>query len=215
MEIFAKKESVLPEISNTQKTDAHVLVSLEEQLPLLRQRLMRQARAVVYDTALAEDLVQETLLAVFERAAEPRGQASLSTWAIAILKNKVADWYRSADRKRFVQQTDEQADVELSDGVEALYDTTGHYVQQVPTWQQPQNHMEQRQMFTILEQCADKLPKQTSRVFMMREWLGFETTEICVRLSISADNCRMIMHRARMSMRECMQINWMGQKVTT
>jgi RNA polymerase sigma-70 factor, ECF subfamily len=201
-------------ISNNQKIDAPVLVSLEEQLPLLRQRLMRQARAVVYDTALAEDLVQETLLAVFEQASERKGQASLSTWAIAILKNKVADWYRSADRKRFVQQTEEQADEELSDGVEALYDASGHYVQQVPTWQQPQNQMEQRQMFTILEQCADRLPKQTSRVFMMREWLGFETSEICTRLSISADNCRTIMHRARMGMRECMQLNWVVQKGT-
>ncbi len=176
---------------------------------------MRQARAVVYDSALAEDLVQETLLAVFEQASDRKGQASLSTWAIAILKNKVADWYRSPNRKRFVQQAEEQGDEELGEGVEALFDASGHYVQQVPSWQQPQNHMEQKQMFAIIEQCAERLPKQTSRVFMMREWLGFETAEICSRLSISADNCRMILHRARMGMRECMQLNWMGQKAAS
>jgi RNA polymerase sigma-70 factor, ECF subfamily len=47
----------------------------------------------------------------------------------------------------------------------------------------------------------------------MREWLGFETTEICSRLSLNADNCRMILHRARMGMRECMQLNWVNHKV--
>jgi RNA polymerase sigma-70 factor, ECF subfamily len=107
--------------------------TLEQQLPMLRQRLMRQARVTVYDTALAEDLVQETLLAVFEQEASRRGQASLSTWATAILKNKVADWYRSPNRARFVQPAQDPADEELGEGIDALYDATGHYVQQVPS----------------------------------------------------------------------------------
>jgi RNA polymerase sigma-70 factor, ECF subfamily len=196
----------------TAVADAGQANDLASQLPLLRQRLLRQARFAVYDAALAEDLVQDTLLAVFEQASRHQGQASLTTWATAILKNKVADWYRSPNRTRFVQQADEPEDTELSDGLEALYDATGHYVEQVPKWQQPEHHMEQRQMFTILEQCAARLPRQTGRVFMMREWLGFETAEICKRLEISADNCRTTLHRARMGMRECMQIKWFGQK---
>lgn len=187
---------------------------LASQLPVLRQRLLRQARFAVYDAALAEDLVQETLLAVFEQVARHQGQASLTTWATAILKNKVADWYRSPSRSRFVQQSDEPEHTELADGLEALYDEMGGYIEQIPKWQQPENHTEQRQMFKILEQCAARLPRQTGRVFMMREWLGFETTEICTRLEISADNCRTTLHRARMGMRECMQIKWLGQKVT-
>lgn len=191
---------------------ANLANDLESQLPQLRQRLLRQARFAVYDAALAEDLVQDTLLAVFEQASDHQGQASLTTWATAILKNKVADWYRSPNRKRFVQQADEPEDTELSDGLDALYDAKGHYVEQVPKWQQPENNLEQRQMMTILEQCAARLPRQTGRVFMMREWLGFETTEICTRLEINAENCRTTLHRARMGMRECMQINWLGRK---
>jgi RNA polymerase sigma-70 factor, ECF subfamily len=199
-------------LSTQRSSDGSAEQTLEQQLPLLRQRLMRQARVTVYDTALAEDLVQETLLAVFEQEASRRGQASLSTWATAILKNKVADWYRSPNRTRFVQQAQDPADGELGEGIDALYNASGHYVQQVPSWQQPENHMEQRQMFTILEQCVGVLPAQTGRVFMMREWLGFETAEICSRLSLNADNCRMILHRARMGMRECMQLNWLNHK---
>lgn len=191
---------------------ANLASDLASQLPPLRQRLLRQARFAVYDVALAEDLVQDTLLAVFEQASSHQGQASLTTWATAILKNKVADWYRSPNRKRFVQQADEPEDTELSDGLEALYDATGHYVEAVLKWQQPENNLEQRQMMTMLELCAARLPKQTGRVFMMREWLGFETTEICTRLEITADNCRTTLHRARMGMRECMQIKWLGRK---
>lgn len=187
--------------------------SLEAQLPALRVRLMRQARVAVADPTLAEDLVQETLLAMFEQETKHRAQASLATWGTAILKNKIADWYRSPNRKRFIQATEEESDGNLSDGVAALYDAAGHYVQEIPSWQQPENRMEQRQMFTVLEQCVDCLPRQTGRVFMMREWLGFETAEICSRLNLSAENCRMILHRARMGLRQCMQHNWLDAKV--
>lgn len=189
-------------------------LSLEDQLPMLRIRLMRQARIAVHDPTLAEDLVQETLLAVFEQASHHRGQATLTTWGTAILKNKIADWYRSPNRTRFVQPVDENSERELEDDLEALYDGNGRYVEKVPTWQQPENHVEQRQMFTVLERCVDDLPRQMGRVFMMREWLGFETTEICSRLNLSAENCRMILHRARMGMRQCMQHKWLDTKGT-
>jgi RNA polymerase sigma-70 factor, ECF subfamily len=60
----------------------------------------------------------------------------------------------------------------------------------------------------VLERCVSCLPRQTGRVFMMREWLGFETGEICARLGVSAENCRTILHRARMALRACMQRDW-------
>lgn len=57
---------------------------------------------------------------------------------------------------------------------------------------------------STLEGCLRRLPTQTGRVFMMREWLGFETSEICTQLGLTAENCRMILHRARMGLRQCM-----------
>ena len=183
---------------------------LEEQLAALRQRLLRHARFAVHDHSLAEDLVQDTLIAVMERQATRRGAASLVTWATAILKNKVADWYRSPSSKRMVQiDTDDEP---LEFNVQALYDANGAYVDPVPAWQQPENREEQRQMMTVLERCLSCLPKQTGRVFMMREWLGFETTEICQRAAISAENCHTILHRARMALRDCMQRDWITAK---
>ncbi|MCK6432264.1 MAG: sigma-70 family RNA polymerase sigma factor [Burkholderiaceae bacterium] len=185
---------------------ADTTASLEAHLPSLRTRLLRHARFALHDEGLAEDLVQDTLMAVVEQHETRRGDSALTTWAIAILKNKVADWYRSPTRKRFVTVN---AEHESSDeAIDALYTADGAYVEQIPAWQQPDNRTEQRQMMTVLERCVGCLPRQTGRVFMMREWLGFETTEICARLGISAENCRAILHRARMSLRACMQRDW-------
>lgn len=164
---------------------------------------MRQARFVLSNTALAEDLVQDTLLAVVQQQEARRGDAKLGTWATAILKNKVADWYRSAQHQRTEHLPDDSGT--LADTVDAQFTPSGHYAEPVASWQQPDNHMAQQQMMKTFEGCMAGLPAQTGRVFMMREWLGFETTEICSRLQISPDNCRTLLHRARTALRVCMQ----------
>lgn len=170
----------LPEPGNVAADAA----ALEPQLAALRVRLLRHARFAVHDDSLAEDLVQDTLIAVVEQHTARRGDATLVTWATAILKNKVADWYRSPARKRMVQfkADDDRGD----DAIDALYDPDGAYTEAVPAWQQPDNRAEQKQMMTVLDRCLGCLPRQTGRVFMMREWLGFETAEICQRVGVSA-----------------------------
>lgn len=169
----------------------------------LRQRLMRHARMMVFEPALAEDLVQESLMAVLEKPEAHRGEASLMTWSVAILKNKIADWYRSPHQRRrtWVDADDDEAE---SDPTQGLYDEQGSYREAVPSWQQPERQESQRQMMSVMETCLKRLPAQTGRVFMMREWLGFETSEICERLGMSAENCRMVLHRARTGLRQCM-----------
>jgi RNA polymerase sigma-70 factor (ECF subfamily) len=182
----------------------------EAELRLLRQRLLRHARYAVSDSGAAEDLVQDTLIAVVEQRGSHRGEASLVTWAIAILKNKVADWYRAPAQRRSVQPARE--DESLEETLDALFRSDGAYADSVPDWQQPENHEEQRQMMAVLERCVSALPAQTGRVFMMREWLGFESREICERLGLSAENCRTILFRARTALRVCMQHRWIDAR---
>jgi len=177
-----------------------------QELTALRQRLLRQARLVMHDTALAEDLVQDTLLAVLEGQATRRGDSALSTWAIAILKHKIADWYRAPARRVMVQLADDDAD--LAERVDGQFDASGHHARPVPAWQQPDSQHEQRQVRDALSRCLGGLPAQTGRIFMMREWLGFEPSEICERTGLTAENCRQLLHRARMGLRGCMQGHW-------
>lgn len=167
----------------------------------LRRRLIRHARMVVHEPALAEDLVQETLMTVLENPEAHRGEASITTWATAILKHKIADWYRSPHQRRRLHNTSAEDE---ADPTEGLFSEQGSYLEPVPVWQQPDSREAQRQIMSTLEGCLRRLPVQTGRVFMMREWLGFETSEICKRLGLSAENCRMILHRARMGLRQCM-----------
>lgn len=176
----------------------------------LRRRLLRHARQVLPDAATAEDLVQDTLVDVLEGAGRRRGEASLRTWATAILRHKVADWYRSPARRQKVSLDAE--DERLAEWVEGEFDESGSWRGAVPAWQQPEQVEEQRQMRAALQACLDRLPAQTRRIFMLREWLGFETDEICTRLGLSSDNVRQILHRARMALRGCMQHRWVGQR---
>lgn len=169
----------------------------------LRRRLIRHARLVVHEPALAEDLAQETLMSLLENPQAHRGEASLSTWATAILKNKIADWYRSPHQRRRVHNVSNEDEAEAA-ATDELFNEQGGYLEPVPAWQQPEGREAQRQIMSTLELCLRRLPAQTGRVFMMREWLGFETAEICERLGMTADNCRMVLHRARMGLRQCM-----------
>jgi DNA-directed RNA polymerase specialized sigma24 family protein len=104
------------------------------------------------------------------------------------------------------------AEASIDDAIDALYSAQGGYLEPVPAWQQPDKRAEQRQMMTVLERWVSAMPRQTGRVFMMREWLGFENVEICERLGFRADNCRATLHRARMALRTCMQCKWLKQK---
>lgn len=185
--------------------------TLEAELPALRRRLMRQARLAVHDGAHAEDLVQDTLIAVIQQSSTYRGDAALTTWAISILRHKVADWYRRPVARREMQMPDAEGpalDAALAD----QFDQSGHWREAVPAWQQPEQNAERKQMMQTLESCLSCLPAQTRRVFMMREWLGFESDQIRARLGLSADNVRTILHRARMSLRKCMQQRWFDGK---
>ena len=183
---------------------------LEPELPALRQRLLRQARLAVHDSAHAEDLVQDTLIAVVQQWAGYRGDAALSTWAISILRHKVADWYRSPIARREVQMPDSESDDAIDAALADQFDESGHWREAVPEWQQPEQNSERKQMMQTLDGCLSCLPAQTRRVFMMREWLGFESDEIREQLGLSADNVRTILHRARMSLRACRQQRWFG-----
>jgi RNA polymerase sigma-70 factor (ECF subfamily) len=64
------------------------------------------------------------------------------------------------------------------------------------------------QFFDILQMCVEELPAALARAFMMREWLELETAQICKEMNISATNCFVILHRARIRLRECLESRW-------
>lgn len=182
---------------------------IAQRLYALRPTLMRLAQLQLRNAAWAEDAVSETLLAAIEGSARFAGQSQFKTWVVGILKHKVLDQLRL--RKREVgYDTDEEGEV-LE---ELVFVPDGHFRTMPQTWATPADALQQRQFFEVLEACMDALPGQIGRVFLMREWLELDTEAICQELRISSTNVWTMLHRARMRLRECLQLNWFGNPAT-
>jgi RNA polymerase sigma-70 factor (ECF subfamily) len=185
--------------------------SLHLQLDALRPALLRFAFLQLRSDAVAEDVVQDTLMAVLEKPGQYSGQSSLRTYVTGILKYKVIDALRMSNRERPIATVDDQSE---ADAIDALFTANGHTVDTPRQWGNPDATLEQKDFFRVLETCLEKLPEKTARVFMMREWLELETDEICKELGISTSNTWVMLYRARVRLRECLDWHWFGNRPT-
>ena len=177
-----------------------------KQVQALRPYLLRYASLQLRDAAAAEDCVQEALLAALAGEASFEGRANLRTWLTGILKHKIVDAIRRQAREPALPEESE-ADLEEFDG---LFSRRGHWSEWQPAWGDPDAALEQSQFFRALEACLARLPARTAQAFMMREHLGLETGEICKELGITPTHCWVLLYRARMTLRECLQQTWFG-----
>jgi RNA polymerase sigma-70 factor (ECF subfamily) len=175
-----------------------------------RSYLLRYAMAKLRDADAAEEAVQEALVAALGAVDSFQGDATLRTWLTSILKFKVIDYQRRAivERERFSSAPAADPGEEADDWIDSLFDETGHWRAEFGTWALPDKAAEQKAFFAAFERCMDKLPPATARVFFQREVLGAETEEICKDECITPSNCWVILHRARLALRECLERNW-------
>jgi RNA polymerase sigma-70 factor (ECF subfamily) len=175
------------------------------QVQSLRPYLLRFASLQLRNPEAAEDAVQEALVAALAAEKSFAGRANLRTWLTGILKHKIVDAIRKAGRE--VPLRDEEIEGELGD-FDALFKDNGHWQERPPGWDNPDGALEQKQFLAALEACLKGLPERTAKVFLMREHLGLETTEICQELGITATHCWVMLYRARMSLRQCLETSW-------
>jgi RNA polymerase sigma-70 factor (ECF subfamily) len=181
--------------------------SASNPLELERHRpyLMRFALLQLRDPSAAEDAVQEVLLAAIQGAGRFAGQSSVRTWLIGILKHKIVDSIRKTARERATDLSSGDAGTE---DVDVLFEGDGHFIEPPGEWASPERALEERRFFEALERCLQTLPKNTASAFMMRELLGLETEEICKELRITPSNCWVMLYRARMNLRACLERTW-------
>lgn len=180
------------------------------QVESLRPQLIRFARSQLRNEAWAEDAVSDTLLAALEKPQAFAGQSQLKTWLVGILKHKVVDQLRKHSREATVLVDDDGEDID-----ELLFASDGHWREPPAIWASPEASLGQREFFDVLQACIDHLPAVQGRVFMMREWLDLETDEICKELQITTTNLGVLLHRARLRLRECLDLRWFGSARTT
>lgn len=176
----------------------------------LRRDLLRFAELQLRDRAAAEDAVQEAFAAALSGQDRFAGQAALKTWVFAILKNKIVDHLRQRQRTATVASLAPDGDDEDGDDFAVLFDRKGFWRpdERPQTWGDPEATFAQQQFWVVFEACLTQLPENTARVFMMREFLGLDTPGICQELAITTSHCHVILHRARMGLRLCLEQRW-------
>jgi RNA polymerase sigma-70 factor (TIGR02943 family) len=177
--------------------------------------LFRYALARVRDESLAEDLVQETLLSAIQSKTSYSGRSAEKTWLTSILKHKIIDHYRKNSRQ--VQITDEDLDMS---GLNYLFERPdvwdGHWadgLRPVDPQQSPEYVLERSEFWAVMNRCMSAMPNRVAYVFSMREMDGLSSSEICEIMAISAHNFWVIMHRARMQLRRCIEIKWFRKAI--
>jgi RNA polymerase sigma-70 factor (ECF subfamily) len=174
-----------------------------------RPYLMRYALAQLRDGQLAEEAVQEALVAALEGISGFGGRSTLRTWLTSILRFKVIDLQRRAIADRAnVELTDFAAETQDEGWLDELFDETGHWRAAPKAWSDPEAALEQRRFWETFERCLDRRPPAGGRVFFKREIMGEETAAICKDESITPSNCWVILHRARLALRSCLEKNW-------
>ena len=177
--------------------------------------LYRFAFMRLRDASLAEDVVQETLLSAIQAVNSYTGQASERTWLVGILKHKIIDHYRKNSKQ--VQLTDEDTDLSATERFFERPDKwSGHWavpLRPVDPEQSPAEVMERGEFWDVMKACLSALPDKVANVFTLREMDGLSSDEICNALGLSSNNFWVIMHRARMQLRRCIEIKWFRKAI--
>lgn len=168
--------------------------------------LYRFALARLRDPHLAEDAVQETLLAAMAGSGFA-GNASPRTWLTGILKHKIIDQFRRQQRETPLNAPDDVASDDPD--MDEFFLDDGHWAEAPQAWREPGNQLQQNQFLEVLQGCMDKLPKKLARIFMLREIEENDNEEVCKDLGISPTNAWVMLYRARMSLRKCLELNWL------
>ncbi|WP_374348382.1 sigma-70 family RNA polymerase sigma factor [Chitinimonas sp.] len=185
----------------------------DQALAEFRDYLLRYAIYRLRDEDMAEEAVQDTLLAAVQAKQGFAAQSSVKTWLTGILKHKIIDLQRRAGRDPLLLDSREDEDGDAAGDFATLFDKQGHWGSDGPrTWADPDASLEQQDFWRVYEECAARLPKRTAMVFAMRESLGYDIEEICQNLDITATNCSVLLYRARLGLRHCLELNWFGQE---
>jgi len=161
----------------------------------------------INEEELARDLVQDTFLAALEKLAGFEGKSSERTWLTAILRNKIIDVYRK--KSSGLRNTEVIAAEQEQD--DFFEENTGHWTSEHGPREfgiEDKDNLVNREFEKILEKCMAKLPVLWKAVFTMKHIDDESTDTICAELKVTASNFWVIIHRAKLNLRACLQKNW-------
>ena len=166
--------------------------------------LFRYAILRVRDRQAAEDLVQETFLAAVRKTDSFRFESSMRTWLIGILKHKIIDYHRKMSRERAVMPIDENDTV-----IDSWFDRKGSWIKRPGAWKtDPSRLLEREEFWLVFEKCLSALPDRIGEAFTLRMVDNLKSAQVCKVLAITPTNLWVMLHRARVRLRACLNANW-------
>lgn len=168
--------------------------------------MFRFAMKRLHNTEHAEDIIQETLLAALQSHTGYAGQSSEKTWLIGILKHKIVDFIRKHVRELPVEDIQLLSDINSDNDINTLFDARGHWVRPPQDWGNPDKMLQNDQFMGLFKQCLDRLKPTHAQIFSLKELDGIPIEEICNQLAITATNCSVMLYRARMGLRRCLEV---------
>lgn len=158
----------------------------------------------------AEDLVQETFLSAFKAKDSFKQDSSEKTWLTAILRNKIIDHYRKKDVLKevagYISATEKGFDEHF------FNETDGHWIMEAAplAWNELADAKVNRHEFNkIIQYCIQKMPAKLVPVFVAKFLEEAEAEIICKEFNITSSNYWVILHRAKVLIRSCLEKNWM------
>lgn len=171
------------------------------------EALYRFARFRVRDEGAVEDVVQETLLAAIRGQSRFRDDSTVRTWLIGILRHKIADYWRTLHRREAVESG------QVSGDIESLFDEKGAWRQQPRHWlPDPSQLSENNEFWNVMDHCLDGLPPRARSVFTMRVIDDVSGDDVCKALKITATNLWVLLYRARLRLRACLEEHWFSDE---
>jgi len=169
--------------------------------------LFAYASVRINDEEQARDLVQETFLAALQKADTFEGRSSERTWLTAILRNKIIDVYRK--RSSGLANIElRQAEEEEADFFEPEYGHWNNLPAPKPFGIDEYDPLASKEFNSVLMKCMQKLPALWLSVFTMKHMDEETTDAICAELKLTSSNFWVIIHRAKLNLRACLQKNW-------
>lgn len=174
--------------------------------------LFKIAMYKLNDPELSKDLVQETFFSALKAKAGFLGQASEKTWLTVILNNKITDHFRKrksqSSLEDYLDATREGFDNLFFDNREERFGHTRPAMLASDWGFRADQAVSDKEFSVVLQDCISKIPPRISAVFLSKYFDEKNADEICNDFNIQPSNYWVIIHRAKLLLRECLERNW-------
>ncbi len=150
---------------------------------------------------VAEDLVQDTFLSAYQSYENYKGKSNVKTWLFSILKHKIADYYRSKYKKNF------EVDYDF---IDTFFDDNHRWKPEYrpANWGDEKELLNDPEFAKALHNCFEKLPQKWSSAMQLKFLEEHNSNVICSELEITTSNFWQIIHRAKLHLRNCLELKW-------